>query len=542
MNFTTKKIILLLTVIVIISLGLKLFFIDFSLPFNSDNLGYILRGFSHLNGDFNQTPDKGLGWSLFIFPFFNLIESNNLLDYSNLVRIISLAVGSASIPMMYLLSMRFFDRKYSLVAACLFAFEPHLNYYSGIGLAEPLYILAIIATFYFVISNHAKMIIPALMTSSIIWWTRINGLVILILVTIVFFIVHKREPKNIGFYLLGLTLFFLMISPMLIQRDLQFEDPLYFWYNDKMFLDNYDELVSDNIENNGSAFNYIEKNGIFSFTERFIFQGIDNSFEILFKLSLPYLIILVPFGILFSFRAFDQKQNLVWANWIFILGNIIVLIVVISTIPERRFLILLYPFLIIFSVIPIQRLVEYGFSTFSFTQRQKNISLFSILVLVLVLSIIFTVNQYEPPNLIFENEKLKVAHFMAKNLDGVVLDGNGPAFEYVYYVLVNEPHGNFKEKSIADPNIITSKINPNFKLSYINAESIENLLTIGSSKNLRYIVSNQNEGSFHKYTNEIYSNEEKYPYLTKIFDSNEQGMKFVKIKIFEIDYEKFKAQ
>ncbi len=542
MNFTTKKIILLLTVIVIISLGLKLFFIDFSLPFNSDNLGYILRGFSHLNGDFNQTPDKGLGWSLFIFPFFNLIESNNLLDYSNLVRIISLAVGSASIPMMYLLSMRFFDRKYSLVAACLFAFEPHLNYYSGIGLAEPLYILAIIATFYFVISNHAKMIIPALMTSSIIWWTRINGLVILILVTIVFFIVHKREPKNIGFYLLGLTLFFLMISPMLIQRDLQFEDPLYFWYNDKMFLDNYDELVSDNIENNGSAFNYIEKNGIFSFTERFIFQGIDNSFEILFKLSLPYLIILVPFGILFSFRAFDQKQNLVWANWIFILGNIIVLIVVISTIPERRFLILLYPFLIIFSVIPIQRLVEYGFSTFSFTQRQKNISLFSILVLVLVLSIIFTVNQYEPPNLIFENEKLKVAHFMAKNLDGVVLDGNGPAFEYVYYVLVNEPHGNFKEKSIADPNIITSKINPNFKLSYINAESIENLLTIGSSKNLRYIVSNQNEGSFHKYTNEIYSNEEKYPYLTKIFDSNEQGMKFVKIKIFEINYEKFMVQ
>ena len=37
---------------------------------------------------------------------------------------------------------------------------------------------------------------------------------------------------------------------------------------------------------------------------------------------------MVPFGILFSFRAFDQKQNLIWANWIFILGNIIVLIVV----------------------------------------------------------------------------------------------------------------------------------------------------------------------------------------------------------------------
>ena len=536
---TIQKIIVLLIVIVLISLGLKLYHIDFSLPYNTDNLGFILRGFSHLNGDFSQTPDKGLGWSLFLFPFFHLVESDNLLDYSNLVRIISLAVSSASIPMMYILSRRFFERKYSLTAACLFAFEPHLNYYSGIGLAEPLYILAIIGTFYFVTSNHAKMIIPALMLSSVIWWTRINGFVILLLTTIIFFIIHKREPKTIGFYLVGLAFFLLILSPMLIQRDSQFGDPLYFWYNDKIFLDNYDELVSDNIGNDGSALSYIQKNGIYSFTERFIFQGFENTFEILFKLSLPYLIILIPFGILFSLRAFDQKQNLIWANWIFILGTIVTLIVVISTVPERRFLLLLYPFLIIFSVIPIQRLIEYGFSTFAFTQKQKNISLFSILVLVLVLSIIFTVNQYEQPNVIFENEKLQVAHYMVKNLNGVVLDGNGPAFEYVSYVLVNEPHGNFKEKSINDPNIHSSKINPNFKRNYINAESIENLLTIGNTKNLKYIISNENKGFFHKYVNDIYSNEEKYPYLTKIFDSTEQEMKFLKIKIFEIDYEKF---
>ena len=530
---------MLLILIVVISLGLKLYHIDFSIPYNSDNLGYILSGFSHLNGDFSQIPDKGLGWSLFIFPFFHLVESDNLLDYSNLVRIISLAVSSTSILMMYVLSRRFFERKYSLTAACLFAFEPHLNYYSGLGLAEPLYILAIIGAFYFVISNHAKMIIPALMCSSVIWWIRVNGFVILLLTTVIFFILHKREPKTIGFYMLGLAVFFLILSPMLIQRDSQFGDPLYFWYNDKIFLDNYDELVSDNIESDGSAFSYIEKNGIYSFTERFIIQGISNTFEILFKLSLPYLIILIPFAILFSFRAFDQKQNLIWANWIFILGNVLVLIVVISTIPERRFLLLLYPFLIILSVIPIQRLVEYGFSTFSFTQTQKNISLFTILTLILVLSIVFTVNQYEQPNVIFENEKLEAANYMVMNLNGTVLDGNGPAFDYVSYVLVNEPHGNFKEKNPTDPNIYSSKINPNFKRSYIYAESIENLLDVGSTENLRYIVSNENEGFFHKYVDKIYSNEEKYPYLIKIFDSNDYGFEKLKIKIFEIDYKKF---
>ena len=329
---------------------------------------------------------------------------------------------------------------------------------------------------------------------------------------------------------------------MLIQRDSQFGDPLYFWYNDKIFLENYDELVSSNTKNGGSAFDYIQKNGIYSFFDRFVFQGIENTSEILFKLSLPYLVILLPFGILFSFRAFDQKQNLIWANWIFILGNIVALIVVISTVPERRFLLLLYPFLMIFSVIPIQRLVEYGFSTFEFSQKQKNISLFSLVLLVLILSVIFTISQYDQPNVIYENEKLEVAQYMAKNLDGLVLDGNGPAFEYVSYVLVNEPHGNFKEKNVNDSNKYLSKINPNFKRSYLYADSIENLLTVGSEKNLRYLVSNESDGFFHKYVNDIYSNEEKYPYLIKIFDSKEQGMKFVKIKIFEIDYEKFKVR
>ena len=37
----------------------------------------------------------------------------------------------------------------------------------------------------------------------------------------------------------------------------------------------------------------------------------------------------------------------------------------------------------------------------------------------------------------------------------------------------------------------------------------------------------------------LYSNEENYPYMVKIFDSNELGYKKLKVKVFEIDYEKF---
>jgi len=36
---------------------------------------------------------------------------------------------------------------------------------------------------------------------------------------------------------------------------------------------------------------------------------------------------------------------------------------------------------------------------------------------------------------------------------------------------------------------------------------------------------------------DVYDNEEKYPYLEKVFDSEESGYKKFKAKLFKIDYE-----
>jgi hypothetical protein len=42
-----------------------------------------------------------------------------------------------------------------------------------------------------------------------------------------------------------------------------------------------------------------------------------------------------------------------------------------------------------------------------------------------------------------------------------------------------------------------------------------------------------------EYSKRLYDNEEKYPYLEKVFDSEESGYKKFKVKVFEIDYDKF---
>ena len=75
-----KLIICFLIVISLISLGFKLYLVDFSIPVYSDNLGYTLNAIAHTNGDFSQSSHRGMGWSLFVSMFFGFIDSENLLE------------------------------------------------------------------------------------------------------------------------------------------------------------------------------------------------------------------------------------------------------------------------------------------------------------------------------------------------------------------------------------------------------------------------------------------------------------------------------
>ena len=76
-----------------------------------------------------------------------------------------------------------------------------------------------------------------------------------------------------------------------------------------------------------------------------------------------------------------------------ILTLIGVLVIPFAIIDEERYLFPLLPFLIILATIPIQRVVNYGLSTFSLNDRQKSIFLVIVVGVVLLLSIIFTVGE-----------------------------------------------------------------------------------------------------------------------------------------------------
>ena len=153
MNKKTKKIVIILVSIAIISLFLKLHTFDFSIPVHFDDLRYSLDAIQYSQGDYFIPQKKNPGWSLFVTPFYMMMNSDNFIDYSNLIRILGLAISTISIVPMYLLAKRFFNEKFSLVAVTLFAFEPHLNYISGQGLSETI----IYFSFYFINLFYIKI-------------------------------------------------------------------------------------------------------------------------------------------------------------------------------------------------------------------------------------------------------------------------------------------------------------------------------------------------------------------------------------------------
>ena len=540
-SISGKYIIASLVTIVSISIILKLYTTDFSFPLHSDPLAYGLAAISHTNGDFSQSSHRGIGWSVFVSIFYSFINSDNFLVYSNTIKILSLSIASSTIFLVYLLGRKFFSQKYSLVVATLFAFEPHLNYNSGFGLSEPLYHLAIIGAFYFIINKNTKFIIPSLLLVGAVWWIRFNGIIFLAVLLIIYFATKRNSPNFYRNLFLAILIFLALVSPMLSQRSDQFGDPTYFAYSQYIFTGSFEKAISIEYENTvTSAVDYIDENGFFSFIQTFIINGIYNILSVIWKISFPYLFILLPFGIIFSFKAFDQEKKPILANWLFIILSLGSLIITFALIPEKRYLFYIYPFLIILCVIPIQRVTEYGLSTFSFTKKQKNVFLVLVLITVLALSIWFTL-RYDQPDPILENEKYRFSEYAIKNFNGHSLREFGGSLDYMKFQYVLSSPESFKNCKVEFNKELCNydKNNGYLRTITITGNSVEEIINKGENYNLKYIISNEQRNDFHGFIDDIYANEEEYPYLTKIFDSTKEGFEKLKIKVFEIDYEKF---
>ena len=85
----------------------------------------------------NYSPVQS-GWPEFLSLFFMSYNSENLIDYSNLQRSISIILSGITVIPIFYICKKFFNNYYSLIGAIIFALEPRIIINSTIGISEPL--------------------------------------------------------------------------------------------------------------------------------------------------------------------------------------------------------------------------------------------------------------------------------------------------------------------------------------------------------------------------------------------------------------------
>jgi hypothetical protein len=333
---------------------------------------------------------------------------------------------------------------------------------------------------------------------------------------------------------------------MLIQKYDQFGDPLYFAFSNNYFIgDDVRHFALNTKHIEYSASDYIQDNGIIGFLERFGLTGLSNMASSLLKMLFPYLIILVPFGILFSLRSFAQDKDYIKSIWVLMLITLGSVVMQFSIASDMRFIYHIFPFLIILSTITIQRVVKYGLSTFSFSEKQKNFFLVSVICVVIILSGIFTL-KVDTPDKLLNQERIEFSKILTQKFNGKVI-GVGDSIRLLTYTQLYDSPNLFKEFKTSTYDFVVGGQSNIFahgmERIVLYAESLDELIQIGKEYDLKYIVINENANTDkiirYPYLTNLYDEGEKYPFLTKVLDTKEIGFKKFKVKVFEINYDKF---
>ena len=437
------------------------------------------------------------GWSMLLSIFFKIFNFNNFWDYIALQKSISVTISVITIIPIYFLCNRFFGKYLALLGAILFAIEPRLIQNSLLGVTEPLYILLLSIIFFLFLSSDKKFIYISFGLLGLSTIVRFESIILFLPLSIVFFLRFKNEKNIVKKYLLSIIIFSLMLTPLILENTL---------------------IGNENVVANriGAELLYIGGDRI---VDQQNIPWYDNyNFENIVKnlgwSMIPVFLLFVPFGIILILKN-CEKRNI-----------FIILVTIFTLIPgfyallrfaDVRYLFPTYPMLCIISLFAIKW----------YNEKFMNKKLF---ITILLVGIVFS-------SLVFFEYKIKVDEVHeseALSIAKQVIDKTTVINQYLpeskYIMIAQMSESKFP---------ILSSDFKKFPLLDYEANSIEEYLKIGEEFGLTHLVLDGKESIYRPvFFKNVFNNEEGFPYLIKIFDSNELNYQY-HVKIFKIDYDKF---
>ena len=493
--FSLKYVILSIGIIFAIGLFLRLYYFPYNIPLVLDALQYFSYAgdvvvLGHLPTSYTFANN---GWPIFLSFFFYLSHFGNILDYMNLQRALTVLLSVLTIIPVYFLCKRFFSTPYAIIGAAIFAFEPRIIQNSELGITESLYIILITLAIFFFFSSKKKIVYISFALTALASLVRSEALFVFLPLLIMFFVKNRKEKTIILKCLLAIAIFVLLVLPIVVYR---------------IHTTGNDAITSRIFQGTSDLKTSIHETGFSSYLK----TAVENILKLSGWSLIPIFITILPPGLYFIIRKWNMDNITIIVIAVFMMLPVIYAF---SGNSDTRYIYPLFPLFCIISLFTIKR----------FTDNHKNQKIILIIIIGLVLtsSVIFL--DLKKFNYEHQQESFSIAQRITKMANGI--NDYYPEDAYIAPAQLPEKWPTLQSSTDFKTSIISTK----------NFSSLSQYIKSGEKMGLTHLVIDDNKNR-PDFLNNVFYHPERYPYLEKVFDSNEHGYTY-HVKIFRINYEKF---
>ena len=508
-----------LGIIVLASFLIRFFYFPEGIPITHD--GGVFFWYANdlsMSGTFPHNVNiPNNGWPTFLSVFFSLFNSDNFLHYMDLQRYVTVIISVVTIIPVFILCRKFCGTGLSLLGTIFFVFQPRVVENSLLGLSEPLFILLVLSCLVLFLQNNWKLKYMSFAFLALSCLVRYEGIVLILPLSFLFIFENRRDKTIIPKFLIAISIFLMVLLPMLFVRI------------DTM---GFDGIFSHSV--------YAVEVYTDAVTHTKIIHGDKAVFSLIQSTALavfPIFFIFLPLGIFgfFRNRSFDKYVVLLFLIFL----SLPIIYVSIREMSEPRYFLALFPIFSLFSIYTVKEIIR----------KFDKIKLISIIVGVTVLSLSIVYLDYTKIDYQHELDAYHIGLEIHKRTS--VVNMYYPEEQYVhgrddtfwnqgtFPVLSSELERKVNTISVYDHALCVKENALESGCRQYDFPSLYEFINFGRNEGLTHIVADKNPNRA-EFLNDVFENEEKFSYLTKIYDSSEHGYEY-HLKIFRIDYEKFET-
>ena len=515
-SFSRKAIFLCLLSIGVIGLLVRLYFEPPSALTGDATNYFVYAADTGLKGKLSDVYFLGnSGWSLLLSAFFSMTKYDDPLFLMELQRSLSIFISVVTIIPVYFLCRRFFNQSYSLVGASLFLFQPHIIINSTLGITEPLFLFLGISSLTLFLNNNHKIIYVSFAVAGLFTLIRFEGLLFFAMLSIMFFVKYRNEKRYFLRYPLVLAIYVLVLLPVAYSN---FETHERDGFVSELF-DTSSASYQRFIEGKPDVGDPLYGDASSANMQNFLTIGIKNTIWFFGLASIPIFIFIVPVGVVLIIKNRKNLKNDFQIVTI-VLVSLTMLIPAFYTYgrgsDDVRFLFMVFPLLVLISLYGISKL------------KTKNHHFIMVgITAAIVLTSFLYLDFKNEMDVDYENEVFLITQFITSKTS-----------------LINDNSADIRYRTAATivtywPNLPTATsethIERSLKLiSPTGHNSLIEFVDLSKDKGLTHLAV---DGRDHQpeFLRDVFYHDEKHPYLEKIYDSSELGMKY-HVKIYEIDF------